>query len=342
MLSRSLLARSSPIRLSATLRVQVCSRSLSSLRLAQPAPSFMNVRRFSAAPVFRTENRVEHPTSHAPSGTCYIANIPYKVTAEQLKDAFSEFGKVESVRLRTSHPLKNACKVWVEADPGCILLVTSDAGLSRGIGFVRFELVEEAIRFVEANQADPIFVMDRQLFVEHAQKTRNVSKPVEPSNTLMVLDFQGGSEVEVRTMFGSYAENILAVRFSKSRVFFIHFAMGVESLVFSTQTKRRWSLRREQLSSSSAMWRSRWKLWTPSRTRMRMLESRMLDRDNPRPTHTLLHLDYHITGPARRAIYSGSLYLNAIHSAIPSAIGANKNIIFKLCVWLTFIAQVVE
>ena len=97
-----------------------------------------------------------------------------------------------------------------------ILLVTSDTGLSRGVGFVQFESVEDAVSFVEGNEADPIFVLDRQLYVEHAQKSRNASKPVEPSDTLMVPRFQGESEAEVRAMFGSYADNIIAVRFSKS------------------------------------------------------------------------------------------------------------------------------
>lgn len=100
-----------------------------------------------------------------------------------------------------------------------ISLVTSDAGLPRGVGFVHFESVADAVSFVEAHEADPIFVLDRQLHVEHAQKPRSASKPVEPSDTLMVFDFQGESDVEVREMFGSYADNILAVRFSKSLFF---------------------------------------------------------------------------------------------------------------------------
>jgi len=128
------------------------------------------------------------------------------VTAEQLKDAFSELGKVASVKL-----------------------LTSDAGLSRGVGFVQFESVADAVSFVEGNEADPIFVLDRQLYVEHAQKARNASKPVEPSDTLMVPRFQGESEAEVRAMFGSYVDNILAVRFNRrdvdqpSRKVFIQF-----------------------------------------------------------------------------------------------------------------------
>lgn len=99
------------------------------------------------------------------------------------------------------------------------MLVTSDGGLSRGVGFVQFESVADAVSFVDANEADPIFVLDRQLYVEHAQRTRNASGPTEPSDTLMVLKFQGESEDEVRALFGDYADNVLAVRFSKLHVF---------------------------------------------------------------------------------------------------------------------------
>jgi hypothetical protein len=99
-----MLARSNPLRLSAALTTRVCSRSLSTLRFAPPprcaVPSYAHLRRFSAAPAFRTENRDDTRASHAPSGTCYIANVPYQVTAEELKDAFSELGKVASVKLR--------------------------------------------------------------------------------------------------------------------------------------------------------------------------------------------------------------------------------------------------
>ncbi|KAF8130237.1 hypothetical protein EV363DRAFT_1075228, partial [Boletus edulis] len=64
--------------------------------------------------------------------------------------------------------------------------------------------------------SDPIFVLDRNIFVEHAQKT----------------GMCGGvwslrrSEAEVRPMFGSYADDILTVQFDKkepSRNAFIQF-----------------------------------------------------------------------------------------------------------------------
>lgn len=87
--------------------------------------------------------------------------------------------------------------------------------MSRGMGFVEFESVAEAVGFVEAHEADPIFVLDRQIVVNHAQKARDVQKSAEPSDTLMLPNFQGESEGEVRSMFGSYADRILAVRFSK-------------------------------------------------------------------------------------------------------------------------------
>ncbi|KAN0080095.1 hypothetical protein V8E55_009661 [Tylopilus felleus] len=197
MLSRSVLARSSPLRLSSALTTRVCSRSLNTLRLAHPPRGTVswssNLRRFSAASAaLSTENRDDRRPSHEPSGKCYIANVSYEVTAEQLKDAFSEFGNVASVKL-----------------------LTTEAGLPRGVGFVQFESVADAVHFVKSHEADPIFVLDRQLSVEHAQRGRNTSESAEPSDTLMVLKFQGESEAEVRAMFSSYADNISAVRFDK-------------------------------------------------------------------------------------------------------------------------------
>lgn len=101
MFSRSLFVRSGFLRLS-----QVHSRSPSSLRLSQPARLAVttSIRQFSAAPAFH-EKRVDPPSqnSPAPSGTCFLANLPYNVTAEQLKEAFSEFGNIEYVKLRMFH-----------------------------------------------------------------------------------------------------------------------------------------------------------------------------------------------------------------------------------------------
>ncbi|KAG9311099.1 hypothetical protein JVU11DRAFT_9008 [Chiua virens] len=208
MFSRSLLARSSPLRLSVT---RLCSRSLSALHFAQPArwaaPLSTTVRRFSAAaPTLRTETRDDARTSPKPTGTCYVANLPYKATAEQLQDAFSEFGKIKSVRL-----------------------MTTDAGMSRGVGFVQFESIADAVHFVDSHVADPIYVFDRQLFVEHAQNSSIGSKFAEPSDTLMLPGIQGESDDEVRTRFGAFADSILAVRFHQknenpsSRSAFIQF-----------------------------------------------------------------------------------------------------------------------
>lgn len=109
-------------------------------------------------------------------------------------------------------------------------LVTTEAGLPRGVGFVQFESVADAVHFVKSHEADPIFVLDRQLSVEHAQRGRNTSESAEPSDTLMVLKFQGESEAEVRAMFSSYADNISAVRFGTSDL--SSFVLGIENVPF--------------------------------------------------------------------------------------------------------------
>ena len=109
-------------------------------------------------------------------------------------------------------------------------LVFTDAGLPRGLGHVHFETVADAVNFVDSHLADPIFLLDRQLFVEHAQKPS--TPPSEPSDTLVVLKFQGDSDVGLRAMFGNFAHNVLAIRFGMSRQFVSRVFSGVEYVTF--------------------------------------------------------------------------------------------------------------
>ena len=134
------------------------------------------------------------------------------MTTEELKDAFSQFGKVVSVKLRTSR-----LKMTMFCGIDHTRLVTTDAGLPRGLGHVHFETVADVVNFVDSHLADSIFLLDMQLFVEHAQKPS--TPPSKPSDTLVVLKFQGDSDVGLRAMFGNFAHNVLAVRFGTSRIF---------------------------------------------------------------------------------------------------------------------------
>jgi RNA recognition motif-containing protein len=78
----------------------------------------------------------------------YVGNLPYKVTSDELKTLFSEFGEI------------------VDA----VVITERDSGRSKGFGFVEFNTLEEAKKASEAmNQKE----MDgRKLVVNYARPAR--------------------------------------------------------------------------------------------------------------------------------------------------------------------------
>lgn len=72
----------------------------------QQALALRASRSFSLARVLNQEAKKDDDTSLAkevprtPSGSVYISNVPFSVTVEQLEEAFAQFGRVRSVRLR--------------------------------------------------------------------------------------------------------------------------------------------------------------------------------------------------------------------------------------------------
>ncbi|KAI6147974.1 hypothetical protein BKA82DRAFT_4146689 [Pisolithus tinctorius] len=165
-------------------------------RCLQGTPSHPK-RPFSLAQVLRQEPQNADPgTSEGslrpPSGSVYIANVPFSVTAQQLEEAFSQFGRVRAV-----------------------MLLNSGKGVPRGSGFVEFETAEEATAFVEADQQDPIFLLDRDLFVTHADIKINPAR--SPSDTLVAQHFSPGSEDLIRRIFSEYADSLVSVRIPPRR-----------------------------------------------------------------------------------------------------------------------------
>ncbi|KAI6022775.1 hypothetical protein BKA83DRAFT_4269061 [Pisolithus microcarpus] len=154
-------------------------------------------RPFSLAQVVRQEPRnAELGTSDGslrpPSGSVYIANVPFSVTSQQLEEAFSQFGRIRAV-----------------------MLLNTEKGVPRGSGFVEFETAAEASAFVEADQQDPIFLLDRDLFVAHADIKINPAR--RPSDTLVAQHFSPGSEDLIRQIFSEYADTLVNVRIPNRR-----------------------------------------------------------------------------------------------------------------------------
>jgi len=78
----------------------------------------------------------------------YVGNLPYKVTSDELKSLFSEFGEI------------------VDA----VVISERDSGRSKGFGFVEFNTLEEAKKATEAmNQKE---IDGRKLVVNYARPAR--------------------------------------------------------------------------------------------------------------------------------------------------------------------------
>ncbi|KAI6013072.1 hypothetical protein PISMIDRAFT_67221, partial [Pisolithus microcarpus 441] len=144
-----------------------------------------------------------------PSGSVYIANVPFSVTSQQLEEAFSQFGRIRAV-----------------------MLLNTEKGVPRGSGFVEFETAAEASAFVEADQQDPIFLLDRDLFVAHADIKINPAR--RPSDTLVAQHFSPGSEDLIRQIFSEYADTLVNVRIRKSLLFGTHYVNGCAFVQFKS------------------------------------------------------------------------------------------------------------
>jgi len=88
--------------------------------------------------------------------------------------------------------------------------VSSQNGSPRGAGFIEFETAEEAAAFVDSDVQDPIFLLDKNLFMQHADFSINPHR--EPSATLVAQHFDIGSEDFVRGLFSEYADSLVGVR----------------------------------------------------------------------------------------------------------------------------------
>jgi len=126
-----------------------------------------------------------------PTGTLFVGSIPYAADEQGLREAFGEFGKVKRVTIGTT-----------------------PQGLSRGYAHIQFESVEDAIRVMEADQEDPIYIGDRDIFLDHAAV--HTSRSVAPNHTLFLSSYFGDEE-EIRAAFDTFASSIVDIRIARDR-----------------------------------------------------------------------------------------------------------------------------
>ncbi|KAG1740184.1 uncharacterized protein EDB91DRAFT_1133534 [Suillus paluster] len=201
MFSKALLAQSRT--LSVSLKARASLSSLVLLRHASPGKLSMPLqwqRALSTSLALRNDeawhgDRDSKPRGFRratpPSGTIYIGNLPYAITEEELRQSFAEFGEIVRVSLGTT-----------------------PEGMSRGFGHVQFANVADASEVIKADQEDPIYIMNRDIYLDHAALQQ---PPVlEPYHTLYVRPF-GGAEDDLREVFRDFEQSIADVRLLRDR-----------------------------------------------------------------------------------------------------------------------------
>ncbi|KAG2131685.1 hypothetical protein DEU56DRAFT_902485 [Suillus clintonianus] len=202
MFSKALLAQSRT--LSVSLKARASLSPLVLLRHASPGKLSMPLqwqRSLSTSLALRDDeswpsDRSSKPRGFrrnvSPSGTLYVGNLPYSVTEDELRQSFAEFGEIVRVSLGTSAE-----------------------GMSRGFGHVQFANVDDASKVIKADEEDPIFIMNRDIFLDHAAVQE---QPVlEPYHTLFIRPF-GGAEDDLRQVFTDFEHSIADVRILRDKM----------------------------------------------------------------------------------------------------------------------------
>ncbi|KAG1838592.1 hypothetical protein DFJ58DRAFT_813825 [Suillus subalutaceus] len=127
-----------------------------------------------------------------PSGTLYIGNLPYSITEEELRQSFAEFGEVVRVSLGTT-----------------------PEGMNRGFGHVQFANVDDASKVIKADEEDPIYIMNRDIYLDHAAVQEQSVR--EPYHTLYIRPF-GGAEDDLRGIFSNFEQSIADVRLLRDKM----------------------------------------------------------------------------------------------------------------------------
>ncbi|KAF8658422.1 hypothetical protein AX16_001973 [Volvariella volvacea WC 439] len=122
-----------------------------------------------------------------PSQNLYIGNIPYSVGEEELRELFSQYGQITSVRV-----------------------AYTPEGESKGFAHIQFKNRKSAI---DAFEAQPIELVNRRLRVDYAHARPPMKR--KAFHTLFLSDFWG-DEVALRAAFGENAVHIDQVLFFKN------------------------------------------------------------------------------------------------------------------------------
>ncbi|KAJ6476388.1 hypothetical protein C8R45DRAFT_834071 [Mycena sanguinolenta] len=162
-------------------------------RLARPTAnvtSTISLRALSTTLVAKMEGGGGPPTTRPPSRQLFIGNVAFDATEADLREKFSPFGPLKSVRIATR--------------PG---------GEPRGFAHIEYLREEDAIAAYENFAEEPLYMLDRNLRVDYAP-VRPLSKN-PPSHRLYFYDYRGNEEA-LRSALHEFETSIQRVFFLRS------------------------------------------------------------------------------------------------------------------------------
>ena len=163
------------------------------------------------------------PPRNPPSKTVWIGNLPFFVSEEEVREKFSPYGPISSIRLSAFSfffPLglslclslptpflpyfSSPSLTGVLTHP---LTGTGPDGRSKGFGHIEFESVDDAVAAVESGLEEPFHLAGRDLRVDYGAERAGT-----PVNKLYFSGFVG-EEQGLRALFGEFASEIRSIFF---------------------------------------------------------------------------------------------------------------------------------
>ncbi|KAF5376147.1 hypothetical protein D9615_007655 [Tricholomella constricta] len=145
-----------------------------------------------------------------PQKSLFVGNLPFSVEEAELREKFEPFGEIEAVRISYRPD-----------------------GTARGFAHVEFANEADAAAAVKSITEEPVYLLDRDLRVDFAQRRAKAPDAREPTHSLYFHGFRGDQEA-LRQATRSFESSIINVFFIKDRETgletgsgFIHF-MSVE------------------------------------------------------------------------------------------------------------------
>ncbi|KAG5637879.1 hypothetical protein H0H81_002842 [Sphagnurus paluster] len=137
--------------------------------------------------------RRPRPAGEASKTNLFVGNLPFSVEEHELREKFSVFGDIESIRI-----------------------AYRPDGTARGFAHISYANEADAAAAVKSVTEEPVYLLDRDLRVDFAQERERTPPAREPTHSLYFHGFRGTQD-ELRQATRSFEGSIINIHFIKDR-----------------------------------------------------------------------------------------------------------------------------